>query len=152
MTVVAPLKRLTVALRAGAGARGSGGPAEAPPEVVRVTFVYGIGPTGLSAFEALLSGRTAGSEVGITLEAAEIAPFFESLAEELRPLWGGRPRVALTARLEEIADAAPREIVRALAEQAAHGRRGCGGGCGCGCGGAHDAGAPSPGDTPPGNT
>ncbi len=121
-----PLTKISVVLEAGA-----------PPDRLDLrvpeaefSFVLGIGSRGLTPFEYLLIGRSAGDTIHFSLTAGELAVFFEHLAPPLAPLFDGRVEVHFQARIERIEPVDGRAVVKAMAESLAHGS----GGCGCGCG------------------
>lgn len=121
---VAPLHRVTLQLGA-KSVDGGGVPAASRP----YTFIVGIGTGGLSPFEYALLDKAPGDVVELRIAERERAGTFEHLDPPLEGLWVGEA-LHLTAEVSTVAAAAPREIVRAMAEA---GGSGCG--CGCGCGG-----------------
>lgn len=104
---------------------------DTPLQTQWLTFVYGLGTSGLTPFEYALAGKTTGDVVAVSLRAAEAVSTFG----HLRPLveMPSAADVQLKVRVEKIEPAGGREIISAMAAAAE-----CG--CDCGCGGKHGAG------------
>jgi hypothetical protein len=125
MPAVSPLHRVTLGLKARAEADAS-----APDPVSRtVSFVFGIGPQGLSPFESDLAEKRVGDTFEVLVEEGRGVPYFDHLARTVIPSLGLAPPFRLRVRVESTAPAEGREVVRAMAELAE-----CGDGCDCGCG------------------
>lgn len=122
-SVVEHLKKITLELRAGTR--------EAPFE-----FIIGAASDGLCPFEINLLHKTVGDRFHLSIPRAMTAPTFAHLHLPLcRALALEDPLEALDLAITvvSVAEPAPREVVRALAQ--ATEQHGCGGDCGCGCGG-----------------
>ncbi len=128
MTQVEPLKKITVRLRV----RDDPQAAEAALARPELTFICGIGRTGITPFESLLAGCCVGDAIDVRISAAEAGSFFEHLAPFLRTAFEGRDAVDLDVRITGIEPAEGREVVKAMAEVASQVESGCD--CGCGCG------------------
>jgi hypothetical protein len=109
------------------------GPAETdPPDgCSELTFIYGIGPAGVSPFECHLTGKQENDTISFRLRKTEAELFFNHLAAWFQPLFGGSPEARFRVRLTAIETPEPREVVKAIAEATVHGH---GDGCDCGCG------------------
>ena len=97
------------------------------------TFIFGIGPGGLTPFESLLEQHTATENISFRLAGAEADLFFGHLAPPFGSLFEGRQEVFFDVRIVGIETPQPRDVIRAMAETAGHGH-GAGCDCGCGCG------------------
>lgn len=107
--------------------------ARAPAVLV---FICGAASGGMSPFEYALLGKTPGDTIQLALPRAEIPATLAHLALPLRTALGGLPwpdTLALDIRVTRVEPAAPREIIRAMAQAA--NQEGCGGDCDCGCSG-----------------
>jgi len=103
------------------------------PKYPGLKFIFGIGPEGMTAFECELEDKSEGEEVLLHLKKETSHNFFEHLNPPLMDLFDDREDVYLKVKIVAVAVAENREIVKAMAEKAAHGGVGCD--CGCGCGG-----------------
>ncbi len=121
--VVEPLTRIRAEIQAvppgGAGA----------PRRAELEFIVGVGSGGFIPFEGLLLGRRPGERISFHLRAEEVDRFCGHLGLLLAPALEGLEEADVTLDLRTVDPAAPREILRAMAEAAA-----CGPACGCGCG------------------
>ena len=118
---VAPLHRVSLALRL-AGPNGcSGGTEAAHP----FSFILGVASGGMSPFEYALLNKVTGEEVELKITHENRHEIFEYLEPSLDILRGVILPVHLRARVTAVAPAASREIVQAMASV---------GGCECGCG------------------
>lgn len=93
---------------------------------VRFSFIYGIGPAGLTPFESLLAGLSAGDTVRVKVEAGTQGEAFGHLRSFMPEIKEGIRAVHYMCRVEELAPARPREVIRALAETASCGDQCCG--------------------------
>ena len=126
---IGPLTKVTVTWHAAPDAVGG----DLSARLRGMHFIVGIGPQGLTPFEHLLSGRSAGAEVRFTLSSAEeAAGFFGHLAPAFPHALGLGRELKFVIRIDAVERPDPREVVRALAEATGHGP--CD--CGCGCGGS----------------
>jgi hypothetical protein len=96
-------------------------------------FIFGLGPAGMTPFEYKLADKTEGESVLLELKREDFNSFFEHLNPSLKDLFNSRDDVFLKVKIDAIIPAENREVVRTLAEIAAHGGAGCS--CGCGCSG-----------------
>lgn len=98
-----------------------------------VTFVCGIGKSGLTPFERQLSETAPGACLSFSVAMDQFETFFEHLCP-IPPPEGHEGAIHFQVRVVDVAAASGREVVRAMADMA--------GGCSCGCGcGGHE---PSP--------
>ena len=120
------LKKITLSIEAGTSA--SKMDITAQPQ--SMTFVYGLGTTGLTPFEYGLAEKSTGDVVHVRIRPGERTRTFG----HLQPLFGTvldeTAEVYLRVRIENIIPAEGREIISAMAAAAE-----CG--CDCGCGGEH---------------
>ena len=103
------------------------------PKYPGLEFIFGIGREGKTAFECELADKAEGEDVLLHLKKEAFHNFFEHLNPPLMDLFDGRDNAYLSVKIVAVAVAENREIVKAMAEMAAHGGVGCD--CGCGCGG-----------------
>jgi hypothetical protein len=129
MPKVELMKRVKLTFQAGSAA----GAADLPLPRSDFDFIFGIGSAGLTPFESLLDQRTETEKMAFRLSAAEAGPFFGHLAPPVAELFADRDEVYFNVSIAGIETPAPREIIKAMAEMAAHGH-GAGCDCGCGCG------------------
>jgi hypothetical protein len=96
-----------------------------------VTFIYGIGTTGMPPFECLLAGKGEGDKVTFRVAKTEANDFFGHLTPPFAALFDRHGDVFCQARVVRIETPEARDVVKAMAEMAAggHGSR-----CDCGCG------------------
>ena len=93
------------------------------------TFIYGIGPSGITPFEKALFGKEVGDTVHFEIPADNYCDTIGHLELSLREQTGIRAPVHMQVTITAVARAQDREVVKAMA---------AGGGCsdcGCGCGG-----------------
>ena len=101
--------------------------APASPEF---TFIYGIGPSGMCPFEYQLANKEVGAEISMQLKKEDTNRLFEHLHLPIMTLIDEHDSVYLKVKILKIEQPDPAEVVKALAEAAAH-NHGCD--CGCGC-------------------
>ena len=126
MVKIENLKKITLTLQAGTTPDTMDLPLKHP----EIEFIFGLAPEGMTPFEYELVEKTEGEEVLLHLRKNACSAFFEHLSSLFWDLFEERDELYLKAKIDAVADAENREIVRAMAERAAHG----GGGCDCGCG------------------
>lgn len=102
------------------------------PGPVTYEFVFGVGSSGLAPFEYQLAGLSEGETVTVLIQGSEIWHFFGFLRPPVFQYTGESESFHLKARIVRIARAESREVIKAMAEQAACGD--CGGDC---CGHGH---------------
>jgi hypothetical protein len=125
MTRVENLKKITLALQAGT----SPGAVDLALQHPEFEFIFGLAPAGMTPFEYELLEKSVGEEILLHLKKDTLNRFFEHLNPAVWNLFDGREEIYLKAKITAVATADNREVVKAMAEMAAHG-----GGCDCGCG------------------
>ncbi|MBW1988712.1 MAG: hypothetical protein JRI97_04110, partial [Deltaproteobacteria bacterium] len=90
---------------------------------VSLAFVFGVGRT-MAPLETALEGLEVGGESAVDLDAGRPEAALGHLAADLPVLPEAAGPLRLRARVDKVAEAAPRDVVRALARVAS---------CGCGC-------------------
>jgi len=120
------LKKITLSIEAGTAANMMD--ITARPQ--SMTFVYGLGSTGLTPFEYGLADKSTGDVVQISIRPGELARTFGHLQPPFETELDGPAEVHLRVRIDNITPADGREVIRAMAAAAE-----CG--CDCGCGGKH---------------
>ncbi len=98
-----------------------------------IDFVFGIGSGGLTPFECLLADRRETESISGRVAGPEAGLFFGHVAPALGRLFETREAVYFNARILGIETPPPRDVIKAMADVAAHGHEG-GCDCGCGCG------------------
>jgi hypothetical protein len=129
MNKVENLKRITLSIQAGT----SPDTTDLTPKHPQIEFIFGLGPGGMTPFEYELADRTEGERTLLHLKKKDFCSFFEHLNPPLMDLFDGRDDVYLKVNIDAVAPPENREIIKAMADLAAHGGAGCD--CGCGCGG-----------------
>jgi hypothetical protein len=127
MNKVENLKKITLSIQAGM----SQNTMNLTPKYPQVEFIFGLGLEGMTPFEYELADRTEGQSILLHLKKEDIYSFFEHLNPPLMDLFDGRDDVYLKVNIDAVTPAENREIVKAMADLAAHGGAGCD--CGCGC-------------------
>jgi hypothetical protein len=126
MNKVENLKKIALSIQAGT----SQGTMDLTPKYPEIEFIFGLGPEGMTPFEYELVDKAEGESVLLYLKKEDFYSFFEHLNPPLSDLFDGRDDVYLKVNINAVTLAENREIVKAMADMAAHG----GGGCDCGCG------------------
>ena len=103
------------------------------PKYPGLEFIFGLGSGGMTPFEYELVDKVVGQSVLIHLKKEGLHRFFEHLNPPLMDLFDARNDIYLKVRIDAVTPAENREIIKAMADMAAHGGTGCD--CGCGCGG-----------------
>jgi hypothetical protein len=129
MNKIENLKKITLSIQAGT----SQGTLDLTPKHPEIEFIFGLGPAGMSPFEYELADKTEGESILLHLKKEAFYSFFEHLNPPLMDLFDNRDDVYLKVDIDAVKPAENREIVKTMAEIAAHGGAGCD--CGCGCGG-----------------
>jgi len=101
-------------------------PAESTPQLV--TFIYGLGISGLTDFECALTGRADENEIRLCLKPDDHPHFFEHLAPLFKPFLKTGDEIYLRITLVSTEPASSSEVVKAMASN-----HQCGCGCDCGC-------------------
>ena len=127
MNKIENLKKITLSIQAGM----SQNTMNLTPKYPKVEFIFGLGPEGMTPFEYELADKTEGESILLHLKKEDFFSFFEHLNPPLTVLFDGRDDVYLKINIDAVTPAENREIVKALADLAAHGGAGCD--CGCGC-------------------
>ena len=129
MNKVGNLKKITLSIQAGT----SQDTMNLTPKYPRLEFVFGLGSGGMTPFEYELVDKVEGQSVLIHLKKEGLHHFFEHLNPPLMDLFDVRNKIYLKVKIDGVAPAENREIIKDMADMAAHGGAGCD--CGCGCGG-----------------
>ena len=129
MNKVENLKKITLSIQAGT----SPDTMDLIPKYPNIGFIFGLGSEGMTPFEYELADRTEGESALLHLKKENFTSFFERLNPPLLDLFDGRDDVYLKVNIDAVTPAENREVVKAMADMAAHGGAGCD--CGCGCGG-----------------
>jgi hypothetical protein len=125
MLKVENLKKINLSFEAGT----SPDRMDLKPKHPEFTFIFGLAPEGMSAFEYELLDKSEGQRVVVQLNREMVDRFFDHLNPRIWELFDGREDVYLSATIRSISEPDNREIVKAMATMAAHG----GGTCDCGC-------------------
>ena len=127
MTKIENLKKIALSIQAGT----SQYTMDLTPKYPEIEFIFGLGLEGMTPFEYELAGRTEGESILLHLKKEDFYSFFEHLNPPITDLFDGRDDVYLKVNIDVVTLAENREIVKAMADLAAHGGAGCD--CGCGC-------------------
>jgi hypothetical protein len=130
MNKVEHLTKITLTFQAGTSADAM----DLIPQNPEFSFIFGLATEGMTPFEYELVDKTEGEEILLHIRKNALNRFFEHLSPPLWDLFEGRDEVYLKARIAAVAKAENREIVKAMADIAAHAGEGCDCGCGCGSG------------------
>jgi hypothetical protein len=128
MDKVENLKKITVTIQAGTEPDDM----KLTPQTPQFSFIFGLGPEGMTPFEYELVDKTQNDEVQLHLQEASLTTFFEHLNPPIWDLMQDRDEIYLSVKIAGIENADNREVVKAMADMAGHGGGGCD--CGCGCG------------------
>jgi hypothetical protein len=129
MNKVEHLKKITLSIQAGT----SQDTMDLTPKYLELEFIFGLGPEGMTPFEYELADRSEGESTLLHLKKKDLCTFFEHLNPPLTDLFDAQDDVYLKVNIDAVRPAENREVVKAIADMAAHGGAGCD--CGCGCGG-----------------
>ncbi len=127
MTKVENLKKIAISIQAGT----SQDSMNLTPKHPGLEFIFGLGSEGMTPFEYQLVDKTEGQSVLIHLRKEAFHSFFEHLNPPLMDLFDVNGDIYLNVNVEAVRPAENREIIKAMADLAAHGGAGCD--CGCGC-------------------
>ncbi len=119
---IAPLTRVTLSVTAEPGVLNT--EEESKPQLI--TFIYGIGISGLTDFECALTNQADENEIRLCLKTVDHPHFFEHLAPLFEPFLKNRDEIDLRIALVSAEPAGSSEVVRAMASN-----QHCG--CDCGC-------------------
>jgi hypothetical protein len=128
MNKVENLKKITLEIQAGTAPENM----DLTPQTPQFSFIFGLGPEGMTPFEYELVDKTQNDEVQLQLQEASLNTFFEHLNPPIWDLMQDRDEIYLSVKIAGIENADNREVVKAMADMAGHGGGGCD--CGCGCG------------------
>ena len=120
------LKKITLTIEAGTSANKM----DITDRPQSMTFVYGLGTTGLTPLEYALADKSTGDVVLVNIRPGELARTFGHLQPPFETKLDVTAEVHLRVRVDKIKPAESREIISAMAAAAE-----CG--CDCGCGGTH---------------
>ena len=125
------LKKITLSIEAGTSQETMDCPVKCP----QLSFIFGLGPEGMTPFEYELIDRSEGDIVLLHLKKEEFCRFFEHLDPPLTDLFDKHAEIYLKMTIVSVASAEPRDIVKSMAAIASRGESSdsCGCGCGCGC-------------------
>ena len=129
MNKIENLKKIKLSLQAGT----SQNTMNLTPKYPELEFIFGLGLGGMTPFEYELVDKVEGQSVLIHLKKEGLHSFFGHLNPPLMDLFDVRNNIYLEVRIDAVTPAKNREIIKAMADMAAHGGAGCD--CGCGCGG-----------------
>lgn len=129
MNKVESIQKIALSIKAGT----SQDVMDLTPKCPKIEFIFGLGPAGMTPFEFELANKAAGDSVSLHLKKKDFDSFFEHISPSVRDLFDDRNDVYLQVTINTVSPAENREVVKALADIAAHGGEGCD--CGCGCGG-----------------
>ncbi|MFO7714399.1 hypothetical protein [Desulfosarcina sp.] len=115
---------MKVSLNLAAGNAPTGETADTP-----FTFIYGVGPAGITPFEKALFGRGVGESVTFDIAPGDYCTTVGHLELPLREQTGIAAPDSLRVTITAVVRAKDREVVRAMAAG------GSCSDCGCGCGG-----------------
>ena len=87
----------------------------------------------MTPFEYELVDRAEGESVFIHLKKEDFHCFFEHLHPLLMDLFDVKDAIFLKVKIDAVTPSENREVIKAMADMAAHGGAGCD--CGCRCGG-----------------
>ena len=93
------------------------------------TFIYGLGPAGLTPFEYALAGKVKGDKVCLHMKSEEINRIFLHIHLPFIHEFRNQKDFFVMADITAIEDATSREVVQAMAAMAE-----CDSHCDCGCG------------------
>ena len=127
MTKVENLKKIAISIQAGT----SQDAMNLTPKYPGLEFIFGLGSGGMTPFEYELVDKTEGQSVLIHLRKEAFHSFFEHLNPPLMDLFDVNDDIYLKVKVDTVRPAENREIIKAMADMAAHGESGCD--CGCGC-------------------
>jgi hypothetical protein len=119
------LKKVTLRLKAGTTAEHM----DLTPEALEFEFIFGIGPGGMCPFEYQLINKNRNEIVLLQVKKEEAHLFFGHLHLPLHDLFEKSEALFLKIKIINVEQPDSKEVVKALAESAAHP-----GGCDCGCG------------------
>ncbi|MGD9413493.1 MAG: hypothetical protein PVJ18_01015 [Desulfobacterales bacterium] len=125
MNKVENLKKVKLSMEAGTTAEHM----NLIPQALEFEFIFGIGPAGMCPFEYQLVNKNKDDIVTLHLRKEEAHHFFGHLHLPLPNLLDKNNSVFLKIAILKIEQPDSKEVVKALAESAAHS-----GGCDCGCG------------------
>ena len=126
MNKIKSLQKIKLSIKAGT----SHDDMDMAPKNPKIEFIFGIGPAGLTPFEYELAGRAAGDCVSLHLKRENFQSFFEHISTYVIDLFNRKNDVYLEVHIDTVSPAGDREVVKAMAGMAAHGKAGCD--CGCG--------------------
>ena len=129
MNKIENLKKITLSVQAGT----SQDTMNLNPEYPGLEFIFGLGSGGMIPFEYELVDKVEGESVLIQLKREDFHRFFEHLNPPLMDLFDIKNNIYLKVKIDAVTSAENKEIIKAMADMAAHGGAGCD--CGCGCGG-----------------
>ena len=127
MNKIENLKKITLSVQAGT----SQDTMNLTPKYPGLEFIFGLGSGGMTPFEYELVDKVEGESVLIHLKSEDFHRFFEHLNPPLMDLFDVNGDIYLKVKVEAVRSAENKEVIKAMADMAAHGGAGCD--CGCGC-------------------
>ena len=97
------------------------------PKPLSLEFIYGIGTSGLTPFELLLSNKEAGDVMSLRMKRDEAAGYFMHLWHTLSGIPEDIGDVYFRLKITDVSDAGQNEVIKAMAEMTACGDSCCGG-------------------------
>lgn len=83
----------------------------------KLTFIFGVGPHGLTPFEFELAGKAAGEDLQLDIPQEDLHEFFGHLWTVMAPaLQDTASKGLLRVDIEDVQESDQREIIRAMAE------------------------------------
>ncbi len=122
---IGPLKKVSLVYTAGR-TPGSNDLIDTPKPL---SFIFGLGVTGLTPFEFEIAGKHVGDEGVVPLHRGKESAFFGRIMPWGLNLPADIDLFYLRYKITGLLNAESREVVKAMAEASA-----CGTGCDCGCG------------------
>ncbi|MFO7560702.1 MAG: hypothetical protein R6X10_17870 [Desulfobacterales bacterium] len=119
---IAPLTKVTLSVATGPGVLNTA--EDSKPKLI--TFIYGIGLSGLTDFECALANQTDENEIRLCLKPDDHPHFFEHLSPLFEPFLKNQDEIDLRITLVASEPADSTEVVKAMASN-----QHCG--CDCGC-------------------
>ena len=119
---ISPLKKVVLSIEAGS----SPDSMDLTREPFQFGFIFGIGHDGLTPFEYALADKVNGDKVVLWVDRGRLAETFGHLGVPLPKMTDDFERIFLGVRVEEIATADQKEVIRALADLCSCGSHCCG--------------------------
>ncbi|MGE5838796.1 MAG: hypothetical protein ACM34H_02605 [Deltaproteobacteria bacterium] len=118
--VVGPLRKVSLLLEAGTGPDKT----DLTAAPIAFEFIYGAGSKGLCPFELRLADKKEGDILSFHVRGEELSDLFHHLLMPSLPVSAGS--FYLKVKIASVSDAAPREVIKAMAEAGSCGDHCCG--------------------------